>query len=324
MVTPSRKPATVGALLALAPFALALVLPSWALFALSLAFANGLVVLGVATLLRTGALSFGQGLFFALGAYVAGQTPRFLGTSDAFASAALGGLAGAALAALLGPFLARFRGIFFAMLTLAFSMVFHGLLLNADWLGGSDGVSVRPATFLGLVPSGAWTVRGLYLFCAALAVTSGAVMAVVFRSSFGLAALAAGQSAIRVEYLGGSTRRISWITYVMAGALAGVGGAAAVLVMGHVAPDWAYWTRSGEFVLAAILSGHTSIIAVFATSVFMEGLRTLVAAVFPSTWQAALGLVLLLVIFLAPEGLGAVRWRRPDVLRRLRRASPRP
>ncbi len=51
----------LSALLAIGPF-----LPRWS-FLLTLALAKGLVVLGLMLLLRTGLVSFGQGLFFCLG-----------------------------------------------------------------------------------------------------------------------------------------------------------------------------------------------------------------------------------------------------------------
>ena len=55
------------ALLAICPF-----LPSWAVFMLTVAFAKALVVLGLVIMMRAGLVSFGQGLFYGLGAYAAG------------------------------------------------------------------------------------------------------------------------------------------------------------------------------------------------------------------------------------------------------------
>ena len=42
--------------------------PQWLVFLLALAIAKGLVVLGLLLLMRTGLVSFGQGLYFGLGA----------------------------------------------------------------------------------------------------------------------------------------------------------------------------------------------------------------------------------------------------------------
>ena len=44
-------------------------LPQWAMFIMTVAFARGLVVLGLLLLLRAGLVSFGQALFYCIGAY---------------------------------------------------------------------------------------------------------------------------------------------------------------------------------------------------------------------------------------------------------------
>lgn len=313
MTTIFASRSVLAAALVAAIAAIGLGFPGWALFPLSLAMANSIVVLGLVGLMRTGGVSFGQALYFGGGAYLAGQTSRLLHSTDAFAAIGLGGAAGVIVAAVLGPFLTRFRGIFFAMLTLAISMVAHGLLLNAGWLGGSDGISVPAPTYLGFAPAVPWVIRTQFVLCGLLALATAGGMAAFFRSSLGLATLAVGQNEIRVEYLGGSTRRIMWIAFVIAGGLSGMGGAAAALILGHVDPEWMFWTKSGEFVLTAILSGSTSIVAVFAAALFMEALHTFAADLFPSMWQLALGTTLLFTIFVAPDGLGSV-----TLLRRLR------
>jgi ABC-type branched-subunit amino acid transport system permease subunit len=50
---------------------LGLVLPKWLLFMCTMAFANGLVSLGIMLLMRGGVVAFGQGLMSAIGGYTA-------------------------------------------------------------------------------------------------------------------------------------------------------------------------------------------------------------------------------------------------------------
>ena len=45
----------------------------------TVAFAKGLVVIGLLVMMRAGLVSFGQGLYFGLGAYAAGLAANFLG-----------------------------------------------------------------------------------------------------------------------------------------------------------------------------------------------------------------------------------------------------
>ena len=61
---------------------------------------------------------------------------------------------------------------------------------------------------------------------------------------------------------------------MIAGALAGLGGALAALTIGHVDPAMAYWTTSGGFVFVTILAGAGSVAAAFVGSLAFEMLRS--------------------------------------------------
>ena len=114
-----------------------------------LVLAKGVVVLGLTVLMRTGLVSFGQGLYFGIGAYAAALLSHHFRIADAAAMLLAGAVAAGAVAALLGLLLANYREIFFAMLSLAFSMILYGLLVKSAALGSTDG----------LQPAGAHAVR---------------------------------------------------------------------------------------------------------------------------------------------------------------------
>ena len=69
----------------LAAAAAALVLPDWMISLATIAFANGLVVLGLIVLWRAGLVSFGQALYYCIGAYAVALVGRWTGVSDAIA-----------------------------------------------------------------------------------------------------------------------------------------------------------------------------------------------------------------------------------------------
>jgi len=118
-----------AALVAFAALALlGRVLPNWFVLVTTLAFAKGLVALGLVVLMRSGLVSFGQGTFFCAGAYAAGLAMRSLGITDAVLLVVLGGALALILGLLIAPLLAGYRGIFFATLTLALSMIVYGIL----------------------------------------------------------------------------------------------------------------------------------------------------------------------------------------------------
>src|SRR5512139_4151598 len=153
--------AACAALLVAAPLA-----PQWLVFLLAIALAKGLVVLGLVLLMRTGLVSFGQGLYFGLGAYAAALLAHRAGLTDAALMIAAGTACAAAVAAILGLLLARYREIFFAMLSLAFSMILYGLLVKSSALGSTDGFNVAPRTVFGIAAQSGLGRYGVYALAA--------------------------------------------------------------------------------------------------------------------------------------------------------------
>lgn len=289
--------AVLVALLAAAPW-----LPAWLRFVGTVSLAYALVVLGLLILMRAGLVSFGQGLYFCVGGYAAGIAGKFWGLTDAFAVLALGALASAATAAVLGLLLARYREIFFAMFSLAFSMILYGLLSKSQALGSTDGFSVPATTFLGYAP-GADAKSWVYALGVILTFGCAILLQRYLRSGMGFAGEAIRENEIRVEYLGVSARRVIYFKYIVAAVLASLGGGLQAMAAGHVGPDMAYWTTSGEFVFVALLGGTMHVGAVLSAAFLFELVKTYVLALAPYTWQMSLGVVLLAVIVFLPRGL---------------------
>lgn len=297
--------AALAALLALSPF-----LPRWALFLVTISLAKGLVALGLLLLMRTGLVSFGQGLYYAVGAYAAGVGANHFGLHDALGMTILGGLAAAAVAAVVGLLLARYRTIFFAMLSLAFSMILYGLLVKSSALGSTDGFNVAARTLAALPLEGTRARPALFALAAVLSFGACVGLDRYLRSHLGRLAPAVRDNELRVEYMGASVRSVVHLNLVLSAALAGMGGAITALTVGHIDPEMAYWTTSGEFVFVAILSGTASVAAPFLGAIVLELLRSYAYEHAPNTWQLVVGGAMLLVILFLPEGLWSVFRRR--------------
>jgi ABC-type branched-subunit amino acid transport system permease subunit len=282
------------------------IVPKWLMSLGTIALANGLVSMGILIMMRSGVVPFGQGLVFAAGGYAAALAFNKMGITDVLLLTALGGVSAVLIAAPFAPLLARYRGIFFAMLTLALSMVLYGVLVKTEVLGGSDGFNVTQPTLFGRkAPAGQ---TQLLLWCVTVCTTC--VLAAMVRlycdSRRGLLSLAVRENELRVEYLGMSVVNLVAWNYVLAAFLGGVGGALSVVALGHIDPNFSYWTTSGEFVFVAILAGYHSVIAILAGSFLLELVRSFSSAYFPNTWQMVLGIFLLLVIRFLPNGLGSL------------------
>ena len=296
----------VGGLMFLFATAAAPLLPDWIVSLSTVALANALVVLGLVVLWRAGLVSFGQAIYYCIGAYAVALTARWTGFRDAFALVVIGGVAAGLVAALIGFLLARYREIFFAMLSLALSMILYGVLVKTESLGSTDGFSVATPTFLGFAPhrdtlglSLYWLTLGVDAVCAVL-------ISAYFRSVAGALAAPIRDNEIRVEFLGVSVASVVHAKVVISGILGGLGGALAALTIGHVDPNMSYWTTSGGFVFVTILAGASSVAAAFVGSLAYEAVRSFAFDLMPQLWQMTLGSVLLLTILFLPNGLGSL------------------
>ena len=283
-----------------------MVMPKWLTFLITMAAANGLVSLGIVILMRGGVVPFGQGMVFAIGGYAAALLSNKMGVTDALLLTLSGGVMAALIAAPFAPLLSRYRGIFFAMLTLALSMVTYGLLMKLEVLGGSDGFNMSRPTLLGKKLPDESVGYIMYVITISVSTLMALLARIYFDSTRGLITLAAKENELRVEYLGGSVRQAMAINFILAAFCGGLGGSLAVMALGHIEPNFSFWTTSGEFVFVAILAGWQSVIALFVASTVLEVVRSFSSSYFPNTWQMSLGIFLLIVIRFLPRGIGSL------------------
>ena len=283
-------------------------LPDYAINIISLSFCNGLVILGLLLLMRAGLISFGHGMYYCLGGYAVAMTYNFLQIKEVFVLIAFSILAGFIVSFFLGFFVRKFRGIFFAMLNLALSMILFGIIVKSVSLGSTDGFGIKDLTYFSQTIEGE---KRLNIFSYSLIVLlTGLMMMIVMnflKSPSGKILEAIRENEIRSSYLGISINEQIHKIYIFSSTLAALGGGLMVILIGHITPeDTAYWTRSGEFVFVAILSGSLNVFAPLIGSLFFEFIRSYALFYFPNTWQMIIGVVLILGILYLPEGIGSI------------------
>ena len=293
-------------LLAVGPF-----LPRWAMFLINVSLCYGIVVLGMMLLMRTGVVSFGHGLYYCLGAYAAGTLDQVYKISDMAVMLVAAIVVTALASAVLGLLLRKYRDIFFAMLSLAFSMILYGLLVKTSSLGSSDGFNIAASKIAGITVAGTSLDRYVrYALTVVFALLAGVFMHKYLNSHMGRLAGAIRDNELRVEYMGASVRNVIHVNYVISAVLAGIGGALAAIAVGHIDPEMAYWTTSGEFVFVGILAGTGSVLAPFLGAFIFETIRSFAYEYSPNTWQMALGITMLVVIMFLPGGLWSLFARK--------------
>lgn len=261
----------------------------------------------------SGVLSFGQAMFFAVGAYAAAAFTQSLGWP--FLPAwILAAVAGGVLAALVGAIaLRRNEGVYFAILTLAFAELLHLLITNTGFLGRNDGLSglARPVLSLGTARLDLGQGDNFYYF---IVVACGAMIAAirfVIGTAFGRALQAVKQDPERAEFLGIPVRLHRLVIFTLAGTMTAAAGALVAPWAQIVTPELAHWSNSTNPILYTLLGGSAyfwgpALGAVLLSAVFYLT-RTLVGVS-----DLVTGLLLLSVVLALPGGvLGLLaRWTR--------------
>lgn len=282
----------------------------WLKTPILLALSNGMAVAGVIVLIRAGQVSFGHAMFVCVSGYTVAFMARawnldgllLIGLSAAFA---------ALVGAVVGVFMVRYRGIFFGMLNLALSMVLFSVLGKFGAVtGGTDGLRFDRPTFAFITFEREGFETALMIVAVLLALASGWLVQRYFRSVSGQALAAIKTNETRLEYLGISAKRVFWGGYVLSAALCGLGGSLFALTQGLVTPEMGYWVRSGEVVFIAILGGSGHALGAFIGAFVFEFTKLYVASWLTGTWQLVLGLVLLVMVFVAPAGILGLVFKR--------------
>ncbi|GAB1332727.1 branched-chain amino acid ABC transporter permease [Streptomyces sennicomposti] len=218
------------------------------LLALCLVF--GALATGYDLLLgRTGLLSFGHALYFAAGTYVTNTVMLEAGLPFALA-ALLGLLAGVALSALLGAISLRVSGIGFSMVTLAFAQA-GSILVQRDPGGVTGGEEGRaaPADKMPAALVGIDHTANLYWIALAYLVVVLAVVHWAVRSPTGRVWEGIKENERRVEVLGLRPYGFKLTAFVLAGALAALGGIVYLLLTGGATPQ----TTTSDFTLSLLV-----------------------------------------------------------------------
>jgi len=258
----------------------------------------GMFAIGYDLLLgQTGLLSFGQGAFYAVGAYGLGLFSMNV-TSNPLVAVAVGVAVAAAVACVIGFFCVRSTEVYFSMLTLAFGMMIFALVWNArDITGGDDGLIGIPRAPIRLGGFQIPIARGdeFYFFVLAWFALALWVAARIRHSPFGLVLAGIRENAVRTQFAGVPVRRYRLAVFVISGAFAGLAGSLEAMLESSARPTMAHWTHSAEPMLVGLLGGIGTLTGPLVGSLVFIAMREIIQR-FTENWMLAFGIVLLLII----------------------------
>jgi len=266
---------------------------AFAVLAMSLGFAWG----------YGGILSFGQGAFFGIGAYLV----AFALTKDPPAiwiwAAAAASLAGAVLIAVaLGWFVfdRRVTTFYVAVFTLVLSALAQQLVGQfPDVTGGLNGLIIPNAVFP-LDPNAdyylMWLLFGGVLFS----------LSAIGRPDFGRVLHAVRENPERARFLGYDSSRVKVIVFGISAAVAALGGLAYSLYVQLASPDLVGFAFSTEVLIWVAIGGRGALVGAALGALLVNIGTEELSANLLGYWHLILGLGFIAVVIAFPDGLYSI------------------
>jgi branched-chain amino acid transport system permease protein len=213
----------------------------------------------------------------------------------------------------------RVKGLYLAIATIAASFITHFLFANLKLTGGTSGLSLPPAQFLGIALDTSFRLYWVILPVTLLMVLGAANL---FRTRIGRAFIAIRDRDISAEVLGIPLLRYKLLSFAISSFYAGVAGGLFAYFFRAITPESFPLLMSIFFLAAVIVGGMGTVLGSVLGAVFMtlvpELLKLIVGAL-PLGGNATLVLSpvrtivfgALIILFLIFEPLGlAEMWRR--------------
>jgi branched-chain amino acid transport system permease protein len=261
-----------------------------------------------------GLVNFGYSAFFGLGAYAGAL--YMVKVSTALLPSLLVSIAGVAIVAVvIGAIALRASGTAFVMITLTFSQLLYVVALADDrWTNGVNGITgVRrprlPESLRNGLGMDLSTDAGFYYLCLVAFVAVAFGIWLLQRSRLGAVFAGIRENEERMVVLGYPVYAYKLAGFALSGAIGGLAGYLNALLFGFAGPGSLFWTTSGEALLMVILGGTASLAGPIVGAVVFTGLSHYATA-FTDHWRLVVGVIFILLVLFAPEGLMSFVRRR--------------
>ncbi|WP_127904153.1 branched-chain amino acid ABC transporter ATP-binding protein/permease [Solirhodobacter olei] len=298
------RPLLIAALgIVVLPFALQLV-------GLTLNTATVLVFLSIAAfglnLLvgYTGIVSFGQSVWFGVGAYAAAISQKYWFPGEIYLPTLFAMAFVGVVSVLLGLLILRRRGVYFALMTLALSALTYTVAFRWTALtGGENGFGGLKRGYLG--PFSLDNELTYYCFVSAIGLAVLYVLLRLSRSPFGHVLLAIRENQRRATFQGYSVHHYKLAVFVLSAIVTALAGALSGFQHYIVSADGTSVELSGEFLAMVVIGGMHNILGPALGVIYYIVYRELLS-IWTDNWLLYFGITFVLFVIFAPGGLVSI------------------
>lgn len=290
---------------------------SFGIVAMSLSFIWG----------KAGIFSFGQNALFGIGAYGYAilSLNLFPYSGETLSALVFAGVAAAAFAAALGYFMfyGRVGDVYLSVLTLAVTLILYTVFsstagpqyrIGEATLGGFNGMPGLPTLTFWIPGSGSLQleIQALLIFAIGLAAVLYVIMSYTADSRFGEILSGVRDNETRMELLGYDVRFWKWLAFVVGGAIAGIGGGLFAAWGTFTNPSVFGLTQAAMVIIWVMVGGRNSLFGAFVGVVIVQWIADEADKVVSEQTPLILGLMLILSLFLLPNGVvpTALNWAK--------------
>lgn len=191
----------------------------------------------------------------------------------------------------------RTSSVYFFMITVAEGMVVWGLAYQwASVTNGENGIGGIPR------PSFAPHDTQFYYLVLVVFVLVAVIMFRFVNSPFGLTLKGIRESEKRMRTLGYNTLLHKFVGFTASGFFAGIGGVLYAMYNGFVSPSIVDYSQSAQGVLMTVVGGSGTLFGPMIGALIIVVVRNIVS-IYISRWPTLMGLIFVVTIILARDGL---------------------
>jgi branched-chain amino acid transport system permease protein len=242
----------------------------------------------------TGYVSFGNVVFFGVGAYTSAALWQHWHQQSIPLAIGIAVILAVAFAVVLGIPILRLRGHYFAIATLGIALATEEIVANIDWLGAGSGQAIRPLESFSSYYVAMWIV------CAASMLAT----YLITRSKLGYAFVAIRENEEAAAVLGVDAWRYKVIAWAISAAMAAAAGAVFAGANGFIDPPTAFATDDNVFpIVMALLGGVSTVAGPLIGALILTAINETLWSHFPQIHTLFFGAVIVLVVLFLPRGL---------------------
>jgi branched-chain amino acid transport system permease protein len=286
-----------------------------------------------------GMASLGQWLIFGVTGFAVGNMVADSGRGlklgwNPWLAAPVAVLVATLLALVLGALSSRTTGIYFLMLTLTYAVIgyfFFGQVTTFSGFGGVTGIDA-PGLFLG-------HPTRIYYAALALSVVSYVGLRFLVRTPFGLALQGVRDDPIRMASLGFNVQVHRMLAFALAGFVAALAGVLNIWWNGQIDPTSISIGPTLDLFIIAVIGGILHLEGAWLGAFVFVGANIYTRDIpilnriggviedrilAPERFNTVIGLILLAIMLLSPDGLAGIAGRLSPAIRRGDRHEPAP